>query len=196
MCDTNRNATHIDSICVIRSTWAPVQIGPWTFRISDLKLDQQRGFHAAGTCNSLFTIKHEYVHDIETVEYECRQHKDEPMKPNELLYGKLHRFIEVTLPHWSEKVYRIGECTLALWRALGQHPTTHLYFLNLQQPLIFNEKRVAYVPLHRIASATAMAPDVSGWKEQIEEKDDSPLRAKHNSAALSATFHFVLPVNV
>ncbi len=193
MSDANRNAVHSD--CVIRSTWSPVQIGPWTFRLSDLKLDRQRGFHTAGTCDSLFTIKHEYVHDIETVEYECKQHMDEPLQAGELLYGKLHRFIEVSLPHWSEKVYRMGECTL--WRALGVHPITYLPFLNLNQPLNFNtNKQVAYVPLHRIASAFAMAPDVSGWKEQIEEKGDSPLRAKHDAAALSATFHYVLPVNV
>jgi hypothetical protein len=157
ICERHARAQHHFSA---QSSRSPVQIGPWTFRPTP----SHHQLHESGTCNSWFSIERKYVpHHVEEIQAEGKE-AEANWDGDELLYGKLHSFIEIKIPCWTkpvdDSVHHIAECTL--WETVWTEPATGLIQIDLEKPLCLNQNKhhISFVPMHRIAAQVAIAPRV------------------------------------
>ena len=154
ICDRHARAQHDFSA---QESRAPVQIGPWTFRPTP----SHHLLYTPGTCNSWFSIERKYVpHHVEAIQAEGKE-AEADWNGDDLLYGKLHSFIEIKIPNWTHPVddslHRIAECTL--WET-DWTEATGLIRVRLDKPLCLNDNKLnlCYIPMHRIAAQVAIAP--------------------------------------
>ena len=149
-------------------THSAVQIGPWKFKT----MDEEDPFQS-GTSHCYFAIRAKWVaqrhHYFEANPVEALIQKYDP---EELYYGRFHRFVKLTMHMWDEVVHFLGECSL--WKAQTHQPLSKLAVIdwtdNLKGLNASGRKvgRVEWIPLKHIETICAVGPVVTGWANRTD----------------------------
>lgn len=176
----------------MRGTYSTIYIGPWKFQTMEEKHSFTPGTSHAYFCMRARWIAQEYGAYYSKLEDQVL--KDLGYDQDELVYGRFHRFVKMSLHNWTApggldwseegeagQVYMLGECTL--WRPIRRQPHSALAIFDWDDPIICLDEngdqrlnpnrtpmKVSWIPLKHVETIVAIAPVVTGWddKDNIE----------------------------